>query len=647
MPPVKLSTLQIPKLPEPFPNTERYWKDPKTGLMVPKNELENLEWRSELLANAETDDVLQNDLLSACKESLLFFINAFGWTFHQHEVDPVTGQRLEALNPHVPFLTWEVQDRLFNKFEWCLANGKSILIDKCRDMGASWCCVYFLHWLWLFRKDAKLLEMSRTKDYVDLTGNHKALFQKHDYVNVWLPDWMRPPACLPDEKYRTSMHIHNVLTSGTLDGESTTPHAGSGDRRLVALLDEFSKVEHGSKMRSATRDVALMRIVNSTPAGPGTEYSKWKTDGTIEVFTMDFWEHPQKGAGRYVERNEKTNSFMIRSPWFNEEEKVRSPKELAQEVLRKDLESGDTFFSHDSIKTHRMIFGSEPLHRFNISLKSEIPDSDVPSVIQRKSYEAISIHRAKEGDLRVWCELFAMRPDQSKSYIIGGDIGKGQGASNSVLSVKCRETKEKVAEWRSAQYPPHEMARIAIAIALWVGGRKPSGLPLLKWEMNGPGWDFGRQIVKIYAYPFYYKNRKIGVVNQPANQTNVSYGWHSSADAKLELLTRYDRALAHGGYVNHSLFALDEALTYIYLPDGGIGPAGLIEESKSARKTHGDCVIADALSLDDDDAPADTQNIKIRAPERSCGYRMEKILEKKKNSGKIRWKMNYDFRKSS
>jgi hypothetical protein len=99
--------------------------------------------------------------------------------------------------------------------------------------------------------------------------------------------------------------------------------------------------------------------------------------------------------------------------------------------------------------------------------------------------------------------------------------------------------------------------------------------------------------------------------------------------------------------VNHSFFALDEALTYIYLPDGGIGPAGLVEESKSARKTHGDCVIADALTLDDDDAPVDTKDVKLRAPERSCGYRMEKILEKKKSSGKLSWKMNYDFRKSS
>ena len=91
----------------------------------------------------------------------------------------------------------------------------------------------------------------------------------HDKINEWLPDWMLPPDCLVGDKHRTKMHMHNVLTGATIDGESTTKHAGSGDRRLVALLDEFAKVEFGGEMRSATRDVALMRIINSTPAGAG------------------------------------------------------------------------------------------------------------------------------------------------------------------------------------------------------------------------------------------------------------------------------------------------------------------------------------------------------------------------------------------
>jgi len=333
-----------PKLSEPFPNIQRYWTCSKTGLKVPKFEQENIEWRTKLLNQAENDAILQRDLLSASAQSLLFFANTFVWTYHQFDVNPATGERIEARRPHCPFISWEIQDELFNLLELYLTKGLDVLLDKCRDMGASWCCIIFLHWLWLFRPDSQLLEMSRVQEYVDQTGNMKALFQKHDYINGWLPKWMLPPDCLVGQKYRTKMHMKNILNDSCIDGESTTEHAASGDRRLVVLLDEFAKVEHGKLMRSATRDAALMRIVNSTPAGPGTEYSRWKNSGQIKVFILPFWEHPQKGKGRYTAKKED-GSYEIRSPWFDVEETIRSPQELAREVLRQDVESGAIFFT--------------------------------------------------------------------------------------------------------------------------------------------------------------------------------------------------------------------------------------------------------------------------------------------------------------
>jgi len=83
----------------------------------------------------------------------------------------------------------------------------------------------------------------------------------------------------------------------------------------------------------------------------------------------------------------------------------------------------------------------------------------------------------------------------------------------------------------------------------------------MKWEMNGPGWDFGRMMVVIFGYPHYYKRRTTGQVD---DKETKKYGWHSSPDAKNELLMLYDRVMAHGGYINHSEFALDEAFYYIH-----------------------------------------------------------------------------------
>ena len=137
-----LTEICKPTLKHPFPLRNRYWTDPKTGLVLPKGLDENISFKTNLLAEAAHDTILQADLLAACKESLLYFVNAFVWTYHQFDINPITGERIESPSPHVPFITWEIQDELFNEFETRLAQAPhDVLISKCRDMGASWCCV--------------------------------------------------------------------------------------------------------------------------------------------------------------------------------------------------------------------------------------------------------------------------------------------------------------------------------------------------------------------------------------------------------------------------------------------------------------------------------------------------------------------------
>ncbi len=630
-----------PQLKTPFPDVPEIWTCPKTGLKVPKDPVKNILWREKLLRKAEHDPIFQRDLLAACGESLIFWTNTFVWTYHQFDVSPDTGERIEAIQPHNPFVTWTIQDVLLAMFEYCLKHGLDLLIDKCRDMGASWLCIVFLHWLWLFRPDSQLLEMSRTQDYVDQTGNMKALFQKHDYINGWLPKWMLPPNVLFGQKNRTKMHMKNMVNDSCLDGESTTENAASGDRRLVTLLDEFAKVEHGQLMRSATRDASYMRIINSTPAGAGTEYSRWKNSTQIKVFILPFYEHPEKGRGRYVRKTD-AGEYEIRSPWFDHEETVRSPREMAREILRKDIESGDAFFTIHNIDKHIALFAKEPRGRYHVHFKPNTPNDRVNTLIRSRKLSAVTITKGSKGPLRVWTTLIMDRPDQTKTYIFGIDIGKGQGASESVISIKCKETGEKIAEWRDNNTPPYDMARIAIALAIWVGGRQPRRLPFLKWENNGPGWDFGKIVVRDFSYPYFHRKTKIGGV---VDKKTMNYGFQTNRESKFQLLSLYDRILAHGGYINHSKYGLEQMKEYMHYSDGGVGPGSLVEESASAKKTHGDVVMADALTLDDSELPK-TKYKGAQAPQNSCGYRREQVLKKKRTAKSSRtWRKGFDFEK--
>lgn len=630
--------VQAPVLPDT-------WTDPVTGIEIPKTPAENLKWRSELLAQAQKDQGLRADLWAASRDSILFWLNAFGFTFLIQEVDK-DGNAIPATHSDIPWITWPIQDQHILEIEKAVNRGYSLLTDKTRDMGASWNHIAVFHHQWLFVPNSLFLEISRVETDVDGADNPRCLFVKHDYINRWLPNWMRPKDTLPGCKNRTRMHLVNPDNHSRIDGESSNKAAGSGDRRKAVLLDEFAKADNATKIRSSLRDVSPCLLPNSTPFGAGTAYSKWRQSGQIKVFVLAWWHHPQKAEGLYVQRDETTGKWKIRSLWYDRQEEIRSPQEMAQEIDIDHVGSGATFFEGTVIEQHKALFARDCKFRRRIDFNKKVPTTDIQNILRRKQWKNVDVwtdKARKGGPWRFWADLVSDkqsgrnkgRLDQTKSYIVGCDISKGQGASNSVLTVYCRETQEKVAEYADANTPAYDLARIACAACLWIGGR--DGLPLLIWESNGPGWDFGRQVVQTYKYPKYYIDKSVGTTSEKPGK---KYGWHSTREKKEIMLGMYRRSLAHGGFINHSEEALNEAAMYIYYEDGGLGPAELVEESNEAKKTHGDRVIADALCVWGSEGkqirPGRTTAV---APHRSFAGRMRERIKKQKKKKRM-----FDFR---
>jgi hypothetical protein len=258
-----------------------------------------------------------------------------------------------------------------------------------------------------------------------------------------------------------------------------------------------------------------------------------------------------------------------------------------------------------------------------IAFDKKYSDDEIATAALRRDTRTISTKVSGEGKLHVWCELVKLRPDQTRTYTVACDISKGQGASNSVCSIMCNETREKIAEWADANTPPYEFARLAVALSLWVGGRNR---PIIIWENNGdPGFDFGRQLVITYRYPNIYFDKQAGTLRE---RTGKRYGWRSSPEKKAAALGLLRRAYAHGRFKNHSEAALNECLMYVYYEGGGIGPANLVAESGNARKAHGDRVIADMLLVVADGRPG--RVVSVEAPKQSFAARLARFKQQKR-----------------
>lgn len=634
-----LTETNQPELSEPFPVKRDIWTCPITGIKVPKNPVANLIWRAKLLEAAENDPELQEALYTAASQSVLFFVNTFCWTYRVFVIDENgTVRQVKANEAHVPYVTWEIQDNHILEIERAIDIGYDLLTDKARDMGATWDHVVVFHHQWLFKADRTFLEISRKEDCVDTLGkagqagsDPGTLFGKHDYLNRWLPEWMLP---MMDRK---RMHLLNMANQSRIDGETASATAGSSDRRTAVLLDEMAKMENGEAIKRSTKDVTACRLANSTPNGAGTAYTKWYQSGQVKVVRLMYWEHPEKGVGRYVRRDEATGKWEVRSPWFDKQCEERTPKEIAIEILADHIGSGDTFFEAQNIEIHRGLFARPAKTQWTVRFQKGISNDAIPSILMKWHKNMIVFRR--KGPWRYWGHLINNCPDQSKTYIFAVDVGKGQGASNSIISVFCVDDQEKIAEFADANTPPYELARLACAALLWFGGSSKNK-PLIIWEANGPGWDFGRQIVKIYQYPHYYVDRQVRTVREKRGKR---YGWQSSREKKYEALGMLRRAYAYGGFINHSKEALDEALSYVHYNDGGIGPAEMIKENAEARLCHGDRVIADMLCLV---AAGEVKIVKTKrppTPQNSIGGRLRDYQLRRKRQKKTRQK-RFDFR---
>lgn len=323
--------------------------------LVPKDFQANLRFRREVLKMGLADPKAAEELWIMSARDLLFFVNAFCWTYDPRKTPSV-----------LPFVTYEYQDQALLDMQDAIGR-RDILLEKSRDMGASWMMLTAFYHEWKFVDMSALMLASRNEDYVDKTDNPKCLFWKFDFLLEWEAPFMRTNAL------RTRLHLANLDNGSVIDGESTTGDLARGDRRKAMILDEFPAVNFADGYRAlrSTQSVTKSRFFNGTPQGAsGAYFDLLQTP--IRRIRMHWSAHPEKSEGLYTSKDgvlqilkappggyEADYPFLLdgklRSPWYDAEcERASSPTEIAAELDINYLGSACQFFDGPTLdKTSR------------------------------------------------------------------------------------------------------------------------------------------------------------------------------------------------------------------------------------------------------------------------------------------------------
>ncbi len=595
-------------------------------LRIPRDLTANLRFRRRLLDEAaRAGEAGRQAIRDACKADILFYINAFVW---QYNPKKPPADRVG------PFVTWGFQERaLLDRPEttgkrgilWCYEKGRTAVVEKSREMGASWLFLITEDWLSGFHDYTQSLNISRDQDSVD-SRSPDSLFWKIRFMHEHQPGW------LMGKIVQQSMYFRYTRSESVITGEASTGTAGVGGRASVIFIDEFPLIKDAAEVRRRTANTADCRFFNGTHSSPSSEMVKLVKSPEVTKIRMHWSEHPYKNRGLYrynpdrptqpeildknfvyrpqcpecldtldvkvgelspcCDRPAQEFKFVLdgrpfggpfpglRSPWYDWKcLDIGDDRAVAMELDIDPQGSVTQYF--DALMIDRLVkkFCRPPDWEGEIEYD---PHTGKNAVLVKR----------KRGMLRLWGQLRPNGLPALRSYLGGIDCARGTGATPSCLSVGALG--EKVLEYANPFIDAKEFAVwvfAACTLFLDEDGRGPK----LIWEKQGPGEDFGVKLLELGYRNVYLEKNEDGLVYK--TNPRLIPGFYPSPKAKSKLLADYKEGLKSFSIINRSERALNECLLFTYDQAGEVihGSQNNMDDPSRGRVSHADIAMADAL----------------------------------------------------
>jgi phage terminase large subunit len=268
-----------------------------------------LQRRSALLLRLRRRPELWREIKSFYRSRPVQWARDWGITYDPRNVGSTT---TPAFMPFVPFRR-QIEHIQF--IYLCVLARASGLIEKSRDMGATWDGVYASCHMWLFWDGPAIGWGSRKAALVDKLGDPDSIFEKVRIQIRSLPPEMLPRGFSYDE-HMNLMRVINPETGASITGEAGDD-IGRGGRKLVYFKDESAHYEHPDSIEASLQANTEVQIDISSVNGIGNVFHRRREGGAewtpgaplvrdrTNVFIMDWRHHPGKTQAWYDEKRAK------------------------------------------------------------------------------------------------------------------------------------------------------------------------------------------------------------------------------------------------------------------------------------------------------------------------------------------------------
>jgi hypothetical protein len=271
----------------------------------PPDYIEALNRRSSIMKQARGDKTFARKLKKHYRNNTKAFIHDWGMTFDPRAKPPLPRK--------MPFIMFPKQHDMVDFIDDCLEHGEPGLIEKSRDMGATWTCVEYSVAKFLFNPGTSVGWGSRKQELVDRMGDPSSIFEKMRMQFRATPKFLLPVG-FSEKDHLNYMKCINPENGSSITGESGD-NIGRGGRTTIYFKDESGHYERPELIEAALGDNTDVQIDISSVNGTANVFYRrrmageiWMPGeqmdpGKIRVFIMDWRDHPAKDQAWYDRRH--------------------------------------------------------------------------------------------------------------------------------------------------------------------------------------------------------------------------------------------------------------------------------------------------------------------------------------------------------